>query len=116
MKLVPLSSIIKTYFSSKVSAGETAELVNVKIPKPYVGFIYKIANSWYPNTFLKFIIDGELVEILKMRRDITNPLEYEPPIVVKHSIKVIVVNNSSEDHYFEFWVDGVGAEEEARVL
>ena len=110
MEKVPLSALGKTYNHVLVSSGQKVKIFDFKIPSGYVGFIYKIANSWYPDTYLLFKVDGELVEKLEMKRDITNPLEYKPPIVVKYSIEVWAINNSSEDHYFEFWIDGVAIE------
>lgn len=110
VKKYSLSQLGTTHQTAEVNAGETKRLFYLKIPSGYVGFIYKIANSWYPNTYLDFIVDGERVERLTMERNITNPLEYKPPIVAKHYVEVIVTNNDSDKHYFEFWIDGIAIE------
>ena len=116
IKTYPLSQLIDTHQHKKVSANSREVIFYAKIPKPYVAFISAVACSWYPNTEVIIYIDGEEFDRLERAIPITQPYRLEPPVVCKHEIKVIAVNGDSEEHYFEFWVDGVGAEEEARVL
>jgi len=110
MEKVSLSQLGKTHQYAQVNPGEKKKIFEFKIPSGYVGFIYKVAHSWYPDTYLLFRVDGELVEKIEYAREISNPIKYDPPIVVKYSIEVWAVNNSSESHYFEFWIDGVAIE------
>ena len=111
IKTYPLSQLIDTHQHKKVSANSRETVFYAKIPKPYVAFINAVASSWYPNTEVIIYIDGEEFDRLERAIPITQPYRLDPPVVCKHEIKVIVVNGDSEEHYFEFWVDGVGAEE-----
>jgi len=110
LKLVSLSQLGTTYQYSEVDSSQKKTIFTFKLPSGYVGFLYKIANSWYPNTYLLLRIDGELFEKIEYTREITNPLTYDPPIVFKYGIEVTAVNNDSSKHYFEFWIDGVAIE------
>jgi len=110
LKTVSLSQLGTTHQYAEVNAGEKKTIFRFKIPSGYVGFVYKVANSWYPDTKVLFLVDGELVEVILSERPITNPLKLEPPIVVKHEVEAIAVNSGKQKHYFEFWIDGVAVE------
>ena len=110
MKKVPFSALGKIRNDELVKAGETKKIFEFKIPSGYIGFLYKFANTWYLNTYLVLQVDGEIVQKIETRFTVTEPFRYETPVVVRHSIEVWAVNNSSEDHYFEFWIDGIAVE------
>jgi len=102
IKKYPLSQLIDVHQHKKVSANSREIIFYAKIPKPYVAFINTIACSWYPNTEVIIYIDGEEFDRLERTIPITQPYKLDPPVVCKYEIKVVAVNNSLEDHYFEF--------------
>lgn len=75
-----------------------------------VGFIEFVANSWYEDTSLLFLVDGENVEFPRIERQIApinEPLKYDPPILFKDKIEWHAENNSGTDHVFEVYCDGI---------
>lgn len=97
------------YQYAQINAGQTGRIYYFEIPHGCVGFIQQVANLWFPNTYYKWIIDGEEVEPKLIQRQIApvnNPKDYEPPIRVKNYIEWIATNNSTVDHEFEVLNDG----------
>lgn len=101
----PLSRIGNTYQGKIVNAKTMETVFEIIIPHDAIVFIDKIANSWYPNTIIYFIVDGES-EIIKQEIPLNNPRVYDPPIVARNFIRFVAYNNSEEDHYFEVLCDG----------
>jgi hypothetical protein len=106
MKKVAFSTIVNPHQYKLVKAGKSDIVYEFIIPKGYVAFIDQIANSWYPNTYLKFIVDWEEETVQREIAPINSPKEYKPPILAKNFIRWIAFNNDSQDHVFEVLCDG----------
>lgn len=100
-----LGRVINSHQTKLVEAGSEKVIFYSKIPKPYIAYIAFSKNSWYPNTEVKIYIDGEFVDKI-LEEHLDNMLEWKPPLVARHEIKVIAKNNDSVDHIFEFVVIG----------
>jgi hypothetical protein len=103
--MISISTFIKNHVAKKIDSGKSDTIFEFQIPKGYIGFIYKIACSYYQNTFIDFIVDG-FVERIEREIPINSPEEIDPPIVVKNFIKAVGYNNDTIDHFFEFYIDG----------
>jgi len=111
LKKYSLGAVLKTYECRQVNAGSTAVIYEQNVPSPYVCFVNSVALSWYPDTEVIVYIDGEVFERFRRAIPVTEPYRLDPPVVVRHGIKVVVVNNSSHNHWFEVAFDGVAVEE-----
>jgi hypothetical protein len=99
----------KPYQYATIAAGESGRVYYYKIPDSCVGFIQQVANAWFANTKLDWIVDGEHVEPNLIERQIATiiePKEYNPPILVRNYIEWIAYNNSTASHVFEVLTDG----------
>lgn len=90
--------------SKIVQPGETSEIFNLEMPKNYIGFLYYLANDYFP---LKLNIDGEEIEIKEMIAPIDSPKLFDPPFVVNKFIKVSATNETTESRKISFYADGV---------
>lgn len=106
MKRYPLDRIAPTHQVKLIKAKSSGIVFEIIMPKSCIGFIEQVANSWYPNTILHFIVDNETEVVKREIAPINIPKHYDPPIVVKNFIRWIAYNNSEEDHYFEVLCDG----------
>ena len=81
----------------------------------YIGFIERLAVAWYPDTYIDWEIDGELVEQIKRSIGWTgdpdepfmNPELFNPPYFVREKIKFTAYNNDTKARYFEVFCDGI---------
>jgi hypothetical protein len=106
MKLISFSTLINPHQYKLIKAGTSDKVYEFIIPKGHIAFIDQIANLWYPNTYLTFIVDSEEEVVQREIAPINEPKEFRPPIVAKNFIRWIGVNNSSEDYVFEVICDG----------
>lgn len=90
--------------SKVVQPGETLEIFNLQMPKNYVGFLYYIANDYFP---MKLNIDGEEININGIIASIDSPQLYDPPYIVKEFIKVSAKNETAEEKTISFYADGI---------
>jgi len=98
------------YQYKKVSAGETDTIWEMPVTGGYEAFIDKVYIRWFTNTWLKFEIDGEPVETPKIEYEVgslSSPRKYDPPLVARKYVRVIAHNESTQDHVFEAFIDGV---------
>jgi hypothetical protein len=107
MKLISFSRVINPHQHKLVKSKSSDVVFEFKIPKGHVGFINKVANSWYPNTYLEFIVDWEVVKVEREIAPINKPEEFDPPILVRNFVRWVAYNNDTSDHYFEVFCDGV---------
>ncbi|MEM1558264.1 MAG: hypothetical protein QXG12_06700 [Thermoproteota archaeon] len=91
-----------------VKAGESDIVFKLDIPPDKVGVITEVANSWYPNTYYMWSVDGagraERVE--RQIAPIESPKQYDKGIVAFVGIEWEAYNNDTRDHVFEVLVDG----------
>lgn len=91
-----------------VKAGESRVVFYYKIPNDYVGFIYELANSWYPDTHLGWEIDHQPIETLEREiAPLDKPKIIDPPLVVEEEIKFTAYNDDYRDHRFGVFCDGI---------
>ncbi len=90
--------------SKTLQPGETAEIFSLEMPKNYIGFIYYLANGYFP---LKLNIDGEVVDVNIMVASIGSPKLFDPPYVVNKSIKVSAKNETTAPKTISFYADGI---------
>lgn len=90
--------------SKVVQPNETAEIFNLEMPKNYIGFLYYMANDYFP---MKLNIDGEEVEINGIIAPIGSPQLYDPPYIVKNFIKVSAINTTKESRTISFYTYGI---------
>jgi hypothetical protein len=81
------------------------ELVNPK-PELLVGIITQVANDWYPNTKLVWLIDYHPREVEYVIGEINNPKEYARGIPFHHKVEWVAYNNDTADHVFGVLCDG----------
>jgi hypothetical protein len=103
--MISLSSLTNNHVVKIIHAGKSDTLIIFDIPKGKKLYIDRIACSYYPNTFIDFIVDG-FIERIKREIPINNPEIFDPPILCKSFLKVVGYNNDSIDHSFEFYIDG----------
>jgi len=106
VKRYPLDRIAPTHQYKLVKAKSSDIVFEIIIPRDCIGFIEQVANSWYPDTVLHFIVDDEAEIVKREIAPINSPKHYDPPIVVKNFIRWVAYNNSEEDHVFEVVCDG----------
>lgn len=96
-------------FQSKlVKAGESGVVFYYKIPNDYVGFLYELANTREPNTWLGFEIDHHPIETLQREiAPLDRPKQIYPPIVVEDEIKFTAYNEDDKDWWFGVFCDGI---------
>jgi hypothetical protein len=106
MKFISFSTFIDPHQYKLVKAGESNIVYEFNIPKGYVAFIDQVANSWFPNTYLVWIVDWEEERINREIAPINQPKEYNPPILAKNFIRWVGYNNDTQDHVFEVLCNG----------
>jgi hypothetical protein len=91
-----------------VKAGQSDIVFKLDIPPDKVGIITEVANSWYPNTYLLWSIDGagKTEKVERVIASIDNPKTYEKGIVAFVKIEWEAYNNDTTDHVFEVLLDG----------
>jgi len=99
-----LASIGPTRQGELVRSGERKRIFYLKIPSEFVAFINYMSNTWFPDIILELYIDGSFEERIERKYD---SRRIDPPIVVKNKIEVWARNNSENDYFIEFEVDGV---------
>jgi len=112
----PLTSIGYVRQDALVPAGQSGVVFYLRIPSDYVAFIDQVANSYYPDCYLVWEIDGERVIVRHQMGTMNAPKEFRPPIVVFHYVKWVAYNQSTEDHWFEVLNDGYVVEREVLGL
>ena len=90
--------------SEDVQSGETVEIFKLEMPKNYIGFLYYLANDYFP---LKINIDGEEIDVNQIIAPIDSPKLFNPPYMVKDSIKVSATNETAESRKISFYADGI---------
>lgn len=90
--------------SKTLQPGETAEIFSLEMPKNYIGFLYYLANDYFP---LKLNIDEEVVNVNIMAASIGSPKLFDPPYVVNKYIKVRAKNETTEAKKISFYADGI---------
>ena len=103
--MISLSSLTNNHAVKIIPAGKSDILLIFDIPKGKKLYIDRIACSYYPNTFIDFIVDG-FVERIQREIPINNPEVFDPPILCRSFVKAVGYNNDSIDHAFEFYIDG----------
>ncbi len=83
---------------------ETTEVFNLQMPENYIGFLYYLANDSFP---MKLNIDGEEMDINEIIAPIDSPKLFDPPFLVKTSIRVSATNTTEESKTIRFYADGI---------
>ena len=87
-----------------LEAGETAEIFTLEMPKNHIGFLYYMANDYFP---LKLFIDDEKIDINEIIAPIDSPKLFDPPYLIEKFIKVSATNKTAESRKMRFYADGV---------
>ena len=93
-----------------LSAGETATIYNLNIPKSCTGFIERVGSNWYEDCYFYWYIDGQDVEgrIERQMGSVSSPIEYNPPIApVVRNIQFTAYNGTDTSLIFEILCDGL---------
>ena len=101
MKFSEFGSVLQ---SKTLVAGETAEIFTLEMPRNYIGFLYYLANDYFP---LKLNIDGKEMSINQIIAPISSPKLFDPPFLIKKFIKVSATNETSESRKISFYADGI---------
>lgn len=86
-----------------VGPNETEEIFRLEIPENYVGFLYYLANSYFP---LKLNIDGEELSINEIIAPINSPRLFNPPFLIKKFVKISAHNTTKESKKISCYLDG----------
>jgi hypothetical protein len=106
MKIVSLSTFASPHQYKLVKARSSAVVYEFIIPRGYIAFIDQVANTYFPNTYLTWVVDSEEETVEREIAPIDVPKKYDPPIIAKNYIRWIAYNNDTEDHLFEVICDG----------
>ncbi len=105
---IPFSVHGSPYQYRKVETGKSAVVYEYKMPSEYVGFIYDIALSWYPKTYLGWEIDNHMIEQIEHNiGEFKRPKVFDPPYKVENLIKFTAYNNSRSTQTFRVLCDGI---------
>lgn len=92
----------------RVEPGQSKVVYEFELPSDYVGFIYDLATVRYPNTYIDWEINGEVVERLHRQvGEFERPKVYDPPYFVREKIRFIAYNNDTSAHDFEVLCNGL---------
>jgi histidinol dehydrogenase len=96
------------YQYKTVEPGKTETVFKLDIPADKVGIITEVGNSWYPNTYLMWMVDGagRVEKVERQIADVSSPKTYERGIVAFVSIEWEATNNDTQAHVFEVLCDG----------
>jgi len=117
---IPLKEFGNTYQYKEVAAGASDTIFRIDIPVGYVGFVDKIATTFYKDTYIELKIDDEIAETFKREIEVVDtnrnflaevanidePREYDPPFLVTYKVEFIAHNNDTTSHIFEVFCDG----------
>lgn len=103
-KQIKFSEIGNVLQEQTLEDGETAEIFTLEIPKNHMGFLYYMANDYFP---LKLNIDGEEIAINQIIAPFDSPKLFDPPYLVEKFIKVTATNNTGETKNMKFYADGI---------
>lgn len=87
-----------------LAPGATTEIFKLEMPENYIGFLYYLANDYFP---MKLNIDGEKMDINNIIAPINSPKLFDPPFLVKNFIKVSATNTTQESKKISFYADGI---------
>lgn len=106
--MIPFSVHGSPYQYKKVEAGKSAVVYQYDLPSGYVGFMYDLALTRFPNTYLGWEIDNDMVEQLERNiGEFKKPKLFDPPYFVEKQIKFTAYNNDTKTHRFEVLCDGL---------
>jgi hypothetical protein len=101
--------IEKPHQYKTLAPGQGDYIFDYQIPDNHVGFIQYVGSNYYPGYWARWYIDEEDVEG-KIEREIGNvayPMELNPPIVFRKSIKVYAYNGDNVTQKLEWLADGL---------
>ena len=105
---IPFSVYGSPYQYKKVEAGASAVVYLYNVPSDWVGFLYDLALSWYPKTYLGWEIDNEMIEQIERKfGEFKRPKLFDPPYFVEDQIKFTAYNNGLSTHKFWVLCDGI---------
>lgn len=105
---IPFSVHGSPYQYKKVEAGQSGVVYQYDLPSDYVGFLYDLALSWYPLTYLGWEIDSSMVEQIEHKiGEFKRPKLFDPPYFVENQIKFTAYNNDTKTHIFRVLCDGL---------
>lgn len=97
-KVIPssFSDAFETLQTKTVQPGEESIVFFGQIPKGNVGFLYNIASNYSDGVTWSWFIDDEPIEsdVMEPLGDMNSPMVFEPPYVVKMSVRVVAKNES----------------------
>jgi hypothetical protein len=98
----------KTYDYKEIAAKSADVVFKIELTRGEVGFVYKIANSWSPNTIYEIYIDGKVFMTLERQlASLTEPERFNPPIIFHRYVTFFGINNSAAAVIFEVACDGL---------
>lgn len=98
----------QTYQYLTLAPGASGTIFLLDIPPKYFGFLERVANRWYNDTYLDWKIDGKLIE--RVRREFAivgrEPYILEPPFIIKKELRWLGKNDSSASVTLAVMCDG----------
>lgn len=103
-----LSYYYNPHQSVTVSAGDRVTVWRFTVPPNHVFHVELIGTNWYEDTYLLLIADGsQLDKIERFYGEINQPIDVRRRyIYAKQELRVIAVNNSTEDVVYDVYIDG----------
>jgi len=107
----PMTRIFKKdlqYQYATISAGGSGRIWYMVNPQPdaLIGIIVQVGNSWFENTHLDWLIDGEPKKVEYVIGQIDNPKEYLRGIPFERDVEWVAYNSDDVAHTFEVLCDG----------
>jgi len=108
MRGIPFSVFTTPYQHKTIEAGGSGIVYEFNLPSGYVGFMYDLALSWYPNTYLGWEKDNEMIEQIEHRiGEFKRPKLFDPPYFFEKQMKFTAYNNSKSAQTFRILCDGL---------
>jgi len=96
------------YQFATIPAHGLGRVYYLKNPQPdlLMGLIVQVGNSWFPNTYLEWMIDYYPRRVDYVIGDVHTPKHYERGLPFEHEIEWKAYNNDMVAHTFEVLCDG----------
>jgi hypothetical protein len=96
------------YQYKTIKAGKSDLVYKLEIPPDKVGVVTEVANTWFPNTYYMWSVDGagKAEKVERQIATLNNPKQYDKGIVSFVGIEWEAYNNDTSDHVFEIVCDG----------
>lgn len=111
VQLSPMARMFRRdqqYQFATIQAGQSGQVYLLENPQPelLVGLINEVGNTWFPNTYLEWIVDGVPKTVQYQIAPVSAPKEYGKGIPFDDRVIWRAYNQDAVGHVFEVLCDG----------